>query len=184
MNVGSSDLDTPARALEKPSGDFHCSPSLGFSFSALGQLPAPQQPISQVSAGGRGTRLGNPRPLMATGDWALKQWGQHPPSDGQQPWWGGQPPSAQESGMVVPQQPLSTHPGSWEQPTAPQPPATSAQKHCLNPADSSPVGLRTQPGVRPAGRQEQVPSLPSCQDLGGGPSGPQTPAHCSFRSGI
>lgn len=182
MNVGSPDLETPARALGKPSGNFQSSPSLGFRLAALGPLPAPQQPFSQVAACGRGTHLGDPGPLMAIEDWALKLWRKHPPSDGQQPLWDRQPPPAQEPGMVGHQQPLSQHTGAWEQP--PPPPPTSAQKCCPNPADSSPVLLHTEPTGWPAGPQEQVPALPSSQDLGGGPSGPQPPTHCSFGSSI
>ena len=166
--MASPDLETPARALGKPSGDFHCCLSSGFSFAALGGglLPAPRQPFPQQEAGGTRIHLGHPRPLMTHGDWALQEWGQHPPSGEQLPWEGWQPPPSVEPGRV-PQQFLSQHPRAWEQPPPPQSP--SAQEYWLGPADPNPLCLHIKPAELPAGHQEQFPSLPPSQGLSGRP---------------
>lgn len=114
---------TPAEALGEPFGSLPRSPPWEFSPSIMGVFPAPQQPFFQVEAGGISNPLGDPRPLMINGDWALQGQGQHFPPDGQQPWGSWQLLPAWRAGMA-PQQPLSQHPGAWRQP--PQP--SSAQE--------------------------------------------------------
>ncbi|XP_058422050.1 double homeobox protein 4-like protein 4 isoform X2 [Diceros bicornis minor] len=165
LNVASSDLEVPASALSKPSGDFHPSPSLGFSPTALYPLPASTQPFSQLEAGGAGTHLGDPSLLLACEDGAVQGWAQSPPAGEQQPWWGWQPP-ALDLGMS-PQQPLSQPLGSWEQPPRlpqeppwPQgsPPPQEPRQHPAPPPN--PLWPQLYPVEVPAGHREQFPSFP------------------------
>ncbi|XP_023600140.1 double homeobox protein 4-like protein 4 [Myotis lucifugus] len=114
-NATSPNLETPAEALGAPSGSPYCSPSWEFSPSAMGACPAPQQPFFQGEAGGIGTPLGDPGPLRIHGDCTLQGWGQHFPSDGQQPWQGWQHPADWGPGLA-PQKPLFQYPGAWRQP--------------------------------------------------------------------
>lgn len=173
MNLTSPDLAIPASALGVPSGDFHCSPSLGFSPEALCPLPTSPQPFSQLEAGGAGTHLGDPRLLLACEDWAMQGWGQSPPSGEQQPWWGWQPPALEPGALL--QQSLSQPPRGLgaAAPSAPGAPAASwfSSESALAPALAGGVACwasgaafvppsETGPWGRPQG--PPVPSQHSC----------------------